>query len=61
MGRSQAAKAKTHERVGRGRFGWQELFARLSLRNLCAVGQPRGASALRYLKCSMNARSLGKT
>lgn len=38
----------------------QGLPARLSLRNLRVVA-PRGASALRYLMWSMNARSLGKT
>src|SRR5690242_13367086 len=39
----------------------QELRARLSLRNFRAVVPSRGASLLRYLTCSMNARSFGKT
>jgi phosphotransferase family enzyme len=39
----------------------QELFVPLSLGDLWAVVRSRGASALRYLKCSMNARSLGET
>ena len=39
----------------------QRLFQRLSLRDPRLVVAPRGASVLRYLTCSMNARSLGKT
>jgi hypothetical protein len=38
----------------------QALFAPLRLRDFRAV-RSRGASALRYLTCSMNARSFGKT
>jgi hypothetical protein len=34
----------------------QELFARLSLRNFRVVIASCGASALRYLTCSMNAQ-----
>src|ERR1700747_2828453 len=39
----------------------QELFARSSLRDFRAVGASYGASALRYLACSMKARSFGET
>ena len=39
----------------------QRLFPRLSLRDPRLVVAPRAASVLRYLTCSMNARSLGKT
>jgi hypothetical protein len=41
-------------------FPDQELFARSSVRDLRAVVACRGASAPRYLTCSMKARSLGK-